>query len=398
MMCSSPLLDFFTWSPAKKDLLMIEEYFVERVLTPLHGHYWTFQCLRMVSRFTSWLHVAVVFFSFTLSRADISCRNEAGEAVDWFIIYKLPKYRIGEVGSGVEYMYLDSSVGSWKMSKFTVNSSQGALGNTLNQLYLGKTYMSNSSVYAFYNDGPPVLTYIQGYGHTKGALLFDRSQGFWLSHSIPHFPSFPERGYLYPSSGKLYGQTALCVTYQYAQLPRIAKQLANIYPRFYNCSVPPRFSADLPQLVQLCEGSKPPLASNRRVEQLFSARGDKFVSFVKSEDYVDDIYTGWVAQALDADLLVESWQTKGHELPSNCSLPKHTMNIKRIKLPASVHFQSHYDHSKWCVSRVYEDQVTCLGDLNRERAQMWRGGGVICTYNPVIYKAFRQVVDWYISC
>lgn len=27
---------------------------------------------------------------------------------------------------------------------------------------------SNSSVYAFYNDAPPVLDYIRGYGHTKG--------------------------------------------------------------------------------------------------------------------------------------------------------------------------------------------------------------------------------------
>lgn len=111
-----------------------------------------------------------------------------------------------------------------------------------------------------------------------------------------------------------------------------------------------------------------------------------------------DIYTGWVAQVLDADLLVESWQRQGHELPSNCSLPKHVMNIKRIQLPGSVLFQSHYDHSKWCVSHAYEDQVTCLGDLNRERAQLWRGGGLVCSFNPLIYKAFRQVVDWYISC
>lgn len=53
--------------------------------------------------------------------------------------------------------------------------------------------------------------------HPAGVLLFDRSQGFWLSHTIPHFPSFPERGYLYPSSGKVNGQTALCVTYKYEQ-------------------------------------------------------------------------------------------------------------------------------------------------------------------------------------
>ncbi len=60
-----------------------------------------------------------------------------------------------------------------------------------------------------------------------------------------------------------------------------------LYPRFYNCSVPAAFAADLPQLAQLCEGIKPPLASDKRVDQLFSVQGDKFVSFVKSERFVD---------------------------------------------------------------------------------------------------------------
>lgn len=49
-------------------------------------------------------------------------------------------YKIGEVGSGVDYMYLDSSGGSWQMSKYLVNTSQGALGQTLNQLYTRKAY------------------------------------------------------------------------------------------------------------------------------------------------------------------------------------------------------------------------------------------------------------------
>ncbi|XP_051231941.1 deoxyribonuclease-2-beta isoform X2 [Dicentrarchus labrax] len=241
----------------------------------------------MATRFSLCLHIIITSLCSTVYSSDISCRNEDGEPVDWFIIYKLPKYKIGEVGSGVDYMYLDSSAGSWQMSKFMVNTSQGAIGSTLNQLYTGKAYKSNSSVYGLYNDAPPILDYIQGYGHTKGLLLFDRSQGFWLSHTIPHFPSFPERGYLYPSSGKVNGQTALCVTYQYEQFLRIAKQMAYIYPRFYNCSVPAAFLVDLPQLAQLCEGTKPTLASDKRVEQLFSTQGDKFVSFVKSEHFVD---------------------------------------------------------------------------------------------------------------
>lgn len=69
--------------------------------------------------------------------------------------------------------------------------------------------------------------------------------------------------------------------------PSPAKQMAYLYPRFYNCSVPAAFLADLPQLAQLCEGTKPPLASDKRVEQLFSIQGEKFVSFVKSERFVD---------------------------------------------------------------------------------------------------------------
>lgn len=66
-----------------------------------------------------------------------------------FIIYKLPKYRIGTDGSGVDYMYLDSSVKNWQMSKFIVNVSQGAIGNTLNQLYMGEVYKVRSNPCSF---------------------------------------------------------------------------------------------------------------------------------------------------------------------------------------------------------------------------------------------------------
>lgn len=322
--------------------------------------------------------------------------------MDWFVVYKLPMHKIGEVGSGVDYMYLDSAVGTWQMSQFTVNTSDGALGLTLNQLYSGQAYTSNSTVYAMYNDGPPNMDYVKGYGHTKGTLLFDHSQGFWLSHSVPSFPSFPELGYMYPSSGKFYGQTALCVTYKYGQLPVIARQLVYLNPRVYNCSVPSSFLDDLADLAQLCKDPKPPLPpSSKNTESLLSAKGEKFISFVKTEQFVDDIYAGWVAQELGTDLLVETWLRPSHELPSNCSMAHHAMNVKSVGFlwsPRSTLFQSEHDHSKWCVSRRWEDQWACVGDLNRERAQAWRAGGLLCCRNPFIYKAFRQVVAKYNDC
>ncbi|XP_051967278.1 deoxyribonuclease-2-beta isoform X2 [Xyrauchen texanus] len=307
----------------------------------LHEH---FLCFHLNRKFMSLIHfesqtemfiffrlfVCLVMFFVCFSQAEISCLNEDGQPVDWFLIYKLPIYKMEVQGSGVEYMYLDPSFMNWQLSKHTVNSSKGALSKTMTQLY--SRYTSNSSVYILYNDAPPELKYPSNYGHTKGVILFDQSQGFWITHSVPHFPPFPERDYSYPASGKYYGQTLHCITYSYTQLPQIY------------------------------------------------------------------IYTGWVAQALDTDLLVESWLHKAHRLPSNCSLPRHVMNIKRVCLPGLQLFSSYEDHSKWCVSNAFKDQWTCLGDLNRDSGQAGRGGGLICSQNPVIYKAFRQAVAEYTYC
>ncbi|MEE6494668.1 hypothetical protein FKM82_001832 [Ascaphus truei] len=73
-----------------------------------------------------------------------------------------------------------------------------------------------------YNDAPPgTKNFTTKRGHTKGILLFNKSQGFWLIHSVPHFPPFPEKGFGYPSTGRRYGQTAMCVTYRYDQFKEI---------------------------------------------------------------------------------------------------------------------------------------------------------------------------------
>lgn len=43
-------------------------------------------------------------------------------------------------GSGLDYLYLDGSMKNWDLSPFKVNSSNGATGHTLGQLYQGKGY------------------------------------------------------------------------------------------------------------------------------------------------------------------------------------------------------------------------------------------------------------------
>ncbi|XP_025913427.1 deoxyribonuclease-2-beta isoform X2 [Apteryx rowi] len=325
---------------------------------------------------TVWCHfVLLLLLSIaSLWAAEISCRNEDGETVDWFLLYKLPKHTEGEsAGLGLEYMYMDSLTHAWQLSKYLVNMTQGALGQTLKQLYETYEPKNNSIAYAIYNDEiPHSKSSNWKKGHTKGFLLLDKSQGFWGIHSVPLFPPFLEDGYAYPPSGKPYGQAAICITFKYDQFTEIDQQLLSYNPSIYNCSIPNIFQADLPNLQKLCAGSELPSVTQRHLSKLQSAHGETFLHFAKSHLFVDDIYVAWIAQELKTDLLVESWQHSGHRLPSNCSLQYHVYNINLIGTPLNSTFYSINDHSKWCVSRIYEDQWTCIGDLNRAAEQAWR--------------------------
>lgn len=61
-----------------------------------------------------------------------------------FALYKLPKHAKGEIPMlGLEYMYMDALAPQWQLSKYLINMTQGALGQTLKQLY--ETYESEAS-------------------------------------------------------------------------------------------------------------------------------------------------------------------------------------------------------------------------------------------------------------
>jgi len=148
-----------------------------------------------------------LFFQRFLSQSSppCVCRNHLNEPVDWFIIYKLPRLPPSIdpfIANGTGYIYLDSSspLDQWHFSSQSIASSLSLTGLTLAPLYKSK---ENS--YIFYNDQPPNHPFSLIYGHSKGVLAFqDETQtGFWLVHSVPHFPSIIEQGYAYPDSGNI---------------------------------------------------------------------------------------------------------------------------------------------------------------------------------------------------
>ena len=166
----------------------------------------TNECLKLLLIFLI-LSFQYLLFFHQISSPSISCtcRNHFNESIDWFIIYKLP--RLSHVpdpfiANGTGYIYLDSSssLDRWHFSSESIESSLSLTGLTFESLYKSK---ANS--YMFYNDQPPNQPFSLIYGHSKGVLAFeDQTQmGFWLVHSVPHFPLPVKQGYGYPDSGSM---------------------------------------------------------------------------------------------------------------------------------------------------------------------------------------------------
>ncbi|KTF97969.1 hypothetical protein cypCar_00032026 [Cyprinus carpio] len=152
--------------------------------------------------------------------------------------------------------------------------------------------------YILYNDQPPQQQKLSGdatrsCGHTKGVVVFDKQQGFWLVHSTPHFPPPKSQGqFSYPASGISNGQNFICVTYPFERFQTIGEQLKINQPHIYDCSIPASLAAAVPAMAQLCKhtlgrwdntSSSP---SNRSIS-LLSLAGSEFISFAKGASFAN---------------------------------------------------------------------------------------------------------------
>ncbi|CAM4606744.1 unnamed protein product [Lepidochelys kempii] len=331
----------------------------------------------------------------------ISCYDDAGQPVDWFLAYKLPWPRHSPPAEGMRYMYQDARSGGWVPGRTLMNSTQSAVGRTLLQLYQGANRRTEDTAYVLYNDQPPknVPSSTSPRGHTKGVVLLDRAQGFWLLHSTPHYPPPVTETYAWPHSGLHNGQSFLCVTFPYAQFKEIGTQLRFDDPVVFDARVQGAFAQALPDLHLASEMQhvrEPPW--NRSVA-LTSLGGRRFLSLAKFRLFHDDLYSGWVAQALSSDLYVQFWPNSRGVLPSNCSGPYRVYNIEELGFPApGPDFPATVDHSKWCVSTESTPGWACVGDMNRNLEEEQRGGGTLCQQDPAVWKSYYALVQKYSKC
>ncbi|KAM8875151.1 deoxyribonuclease-2-alpha-like isoform 2-T2 [Spinachia spinachia] len=319
----------------------------------------------------------------------VKCRNDSGNEVDWYILYKLP--------GGLRYRYMDENTNGWRVSKVEINNTSGTLAKTLKPLLDFYDRKTEGFGYLLYNDQPDLKQMAPAsFGHSKGVVMLDKQTGVWLSHSTPKFPKYHTKSF-WPDTGTENGQTFMCVTYSYKEFKHIGLQLKYIHAYSYDYEIPTTFHNELQCVAQRnCLPRNKPWA---RVQTLTSENGQKFTSFAKYTRFGDDLFSGLIVNHLNKNLCVKSWGRMRRPLPSNCSagIPHHVYNVKSIKLPETkTSIKDTTDHSKWCVT--LDGNWTCIADMNREESQMKRGGGAICIENFTVARAFSSIIDLYKQC
>uniref|UniRef100_A0A8C6H5R0 Deoxyribonuclease-2-alpha n=1 Tax=Mus spicilegus TaxID=10103 RepID=A0A8C6H5R0_MUSSI len=66
----------------------------------------------------------------------LSCYGDSGQPVDWFVVYKLPAHSGSrDTPKGLTYKYMDQNSEGWLDGVGYINSSEGAVGRSLQPLY-----------------------------------------------------------------------------------------------------------------------------------------------------------------------------------------------------------------------------------------------------------------------
>lgn len=405
------------------------------------------------------LLAAICCLSFARSAGPLkhdtpTCRDEDGNPIDWFIVYKLPKVKHADkpFPSGAGYAYITASqlddqqagqiieddetflkkfrqllhsylrvpLGSiseakklgWTLAKHPIDHEDSMIMRSLALAYTEDK--PDSLNWIFYNDHPP--KYSNGTGtvgpsqiraHAKGSILIDDESGdaMLLSHSVPQFPQPVGDKLKFSQSGYRHGQTFVCLNYDArVEGEKVTRHLSNMFALVYNSNITRKLRGMIPQLRELkLEGERSGLGKKDRLaslDQMITTRGGKqFELFSKSSNLEGDMYAGWLASQLESSLFVETWRNGiGDPLGSDCPTDKHQVtNIKDLRLISKSKklftWQYFKDHSKWAITDTPEDGVVCLADINRMASQFKRGGGAICLRDPQVWSVFSDTIE-----
>jgi deoxyribonuclease-2 len=348
----------------------------------------------------------------------LSAMDDNGKPVDWWFAYKVAgkaqasqtsktKATLPDGGGavkGTEYVYFDAN--SPQDGKLTLSSCRvdknGALPNTLNQLYGEQGLSTQHLGWIFYNDENPINKVVNGQrGHTKGVLAFElgTNTGFWLIQSTPLFPLQGKYGF--PDTGMPNAQTLLCITLSSADVARqiAAQMFAAQQPNVYLASQIPvdlENSPNDPRVLlmkdQIISGNTPVTS----VIPFTSKGGVKFSSIAKNKYWGLDFYNDLVGPTLHENLDVETW---GHAaVPGSLDSDKiHTVvdmtGIDLTPLGYNIYWPESNDHAKLAISaRSESTHFICVGDINFTVPMEKRSGGTVAFQCEPLYTSLSSTL------
>ncbi|XP_030763559.1 plancitoxin-1 [Sitophilus oryzae] len=331
----------------------------------------------------------------------LQCRDQENNDVDWFVVYKLPKQSAHSnslVRAGVAYTYITSNnAEKWILSDVGIDQVNSIIANTLSPF---SSSNSKDYLYILYNDQPPYGSKSERMGHTKGVVIANETQGFWLIHSVPMFP-VTFGSYHYPHTATHYGQSFLCISTDVTHLNTVGLQLQYNEPHIYDQNIPDTFKTSTPDLYRAANNITIETSPFFNIAHINSSQGIEFISFAKSGKFHKDLYADLVGPKLESDLYVETWPNEPDRLPSECDKTFEVNNVVSILIPeANVSFKTTVDHSKWAVSShtTSKNKWICIGDINRAGPQVLRGGGTTCLNNNILTDDYQNIITAVQKC
>jgi len=351
------------------------------------------------------------------SGGGLQCLGPGGDAVDWWVAYKLPR--------GAAAAYWDATGAA--LPAVNVSDRRSALGRTMEQAY------ADGVAYVFYND--EVYDKLPGAGgavgrevraeacvsdawdnswaHGKGVVAANADTGFWLTHSVPGLPlnsTLSGTEWSFPEGQQLYAQTFLCLSASTGDLDSLSAAFLHSRPYVYdtNLGADGVASQFLPKMSEWV-GTYWEIQRGQQWLSFETLGGLRLQVFghwpLEGAAWDWNVWEGVVAPHLQSDMIVETW-CDGHTgggtdkacLPPVCDRPQQVVEAYTMDFGGGE-FRNTDDHGKWGLSMTREQGAwLCFGDLNRMSSQRFRGGGVVCFQEEGLWEAWRAGITAHQEC
>ncbi|KRY01227.1 Deoxyribonuclease-2-alpha [Trichinella pseudospiralis] len=172
-----------------------------------------------------------------------------GDAVDWFLFYKLPKKTIAQI--------ISATSATWTADKAALTSKEN---NSLVETLAGWVEPMPESLSGFgYNNNPPSMTGVSTSSTSKGILMFTNSEtvdeAFLLVYTMDGFLENGV-GWVWPQVLTSQGHMGLCMQISESDISSIATSLLYQQPLIYFYFINETVQDQQQELMQLLEGNQ----------------------------------------------------------------------------------------------------------------------------------------------